>query len=445
MSNRGTAADNSFTPVELEQLFATACRISSEALQKRHKNIAIQLAFYVYLLGFLGVRLGALLHFNRRNVFRDDDGEIIAIKIFSHDPCDRGDEGGICKYCQELAKSMAENAEDDDVEPEDFYDQYWGPKSDAGERKIPVRHERGKEIIEKYLEVKGSVDVSAETVRRHLTVLAEISEEIDAERMMPQSLRASAANYWLALDGFDIEGLKILMGWKYLSTAQHYVTSSFHKLWHKMGLALDKESDTPYNIDLEPATYEEIRSDRDHIHVEGVTPEGEISRHIYEYEPDSLKKEVEEYQSNMSQFSSMKVALEPIIPTIRARLSYEYESLNASPSLRRLAAAGIGLLGVAVMMGTLFAFNGFLEELLAGETQAVASWMAAIVIALPWMVWNIHDTHHDDPQAVEPETFFDMVILWTHRRIDPIAKRYFAVEEKLLTPINSLSVRTRTH
>jgi hypothetical protein len=170
--SRGTAADNSLTPVELEEVFRTAARIKESALQSRHENVSVQMAFFVFFLGYLGFRLGTLLHFDEDNVMRDEDGTIVGIEVPNHDACDRGDDGGICAYCKKLAGAMARNAEDEDVTPEDFYDKYWSPKSEAGNREIPIRLERGRKIIERFLEIEGRVDVSEETVRRRLTRLA---------------------------------------------------------------------------------------------------------------------------------------------------------------------------------------------------------------------------------------------------------------------------------
>lgn len=141
----------------------------------------------------------------------------------------------------------------------------------------------------------------------------------------------------------------------------------------------------------------------------------------------------------MSSFTdSSPAVLEPITATLRDRLRYEYESLKSPPSPARVAVAGLSALGVATFLGTLFATNGFLEELLAGETQAVAAFATAVAIMVPWMIYDIHDTHYEQPQAVTPETNFDRVVLWIHARVDPIVARYYAVEKRVLSPFASI-------
>lgn len=201
--SRGTAADNAFTPVETECLFRTASRLDERALREDLQDASVTIAFLVYFLGYLGFRLGFALHFTEEDVVRDDAGEIIAVTVPYRKDCHRALDEPVCSHCRTLAEARARNAEDADAEPKDFYDDYWSPKSHAGGRQVPVLQQRGRDIIELFLEVQGQLDMTDESVRRRLTRLAELTEEIDPDRMMPQSLRASAANYWIMLDGFS--------------------------------------------------------------------------------------------------------------------------------------------------------------------------------------------------------------------------------------------------
>jgi len=167
----------------------------------------VTIAFLIYLLGYLGFRIGFALHFDEDKVKYDGEGKIIGVKVPYHKPCDRCGPGEeVCSHCRKLAKARARHA-DGAAEAEDFYSEYWSPKSEAGERVVPVLQERGRAIIERFLEVHGELNMVDETVRRRLTRVAELTEGIDPDRMMPQSLRASAANYWIMLDKFDIEVL----------------------------------------------------------------------------------------------------------------------------------------------------------------------------------------------------------------------------------------------
>jgi hypothetical protein len=203
----------------------------------------------MYFLGYLGFRLWFALHFTEEDVVRDAAGEIVAVAVPYYKDRHRTFDEPVCSHCRTLTKARARNAEDADAEPENFYDNYWSPKSHAGGRWVPVLQERGRDIIERSLEVQGQLDMTDETVRRRLTRLAEVTEGTDPDQMIPQSLHASAATYWIMLNGFDNHGLKVLMGWKYLSTAQYYVSSEFAQLWHKMSAALGKSTDGPYDVD----------------------------------------------------------------------------------------------------------------------------------------------------------------------------------------------------
>lgn len=428
--SRGTAADNSFTPAKLESLFETASRVSHRALQDRHEYISIQLAFLIYMMGYLGFRLGFVLHFDSSNVIRDGDGEIKMISVPTIDECTRGDNGGICKYCQKLAEAQARNADDDSVSAEDFFAQYWGPKSAAGNRELPVCRERGREIIELFLEHEGSISMSAENVRRRLTLIAEITEGIDPKQMTPQALRASAANYWINFRPIDPEALKTLMGWKYLSTAHYYVRSSSDRLRHKMYEALEIEADTQFDVEKFPPTYSELRSDTALVEINAVTPDSEITRHRYENAENPLEKEAQEnrdsdtHQSTVSAFTEQaKAAIDPITPAVRSRLHNELNDLRSQPSPPHVAAVALGSTLTAVFMGALFSHNGFLRDLLAGDQTAIATGVAAVAIVLPWMIWDIVDTHYDDPRAVDPPTTGERIFLWIHHAFTPVGER----------------------
>lgn len=370
--SRGTAADNSFTPVELERLFETAARIDGRDLREDLQNVSITMAFLVYFLGYLGFRLGFALHFSEEDVVRNSDGEIIGIAVPYHKDCTRDLEHDVCSHCRTLAKARARYAEDDDAVAEDFYDEYWSPKSDAGERIIPVLQQRGREIIELFLETEGELNMVDETVRRRLTRLAELTEGIDADRMMPQSLRASAANYWLILEGFDTHGLQMLMGWKYLSTAEYYVSSSFEKLWYIMSRGLGIETDGPFNVEGEPETYSEIRNSTDHlIHVRRITPRSNVARHKYDHLPNPLEAEAQSRQKQIGDYTDdpeeVGVATDPISAWTRARIRVEHAAAASSdkldaypPSPKRAVVIAGGLFCWAAFFGTIWGVKGAL-------------------------------------------------------------------------------------
>lgn len=391
--SRGTAADNSFTPVELERLFETASRLDERALRDDLQHASVTIAFLIYLLGYLGFRIGFALHFDEENVKRNEEGTIIGVKVPYHKPCNRGGpDQEVCSHCRKLARARASYADEDDVEAEDFYGEYWSPKSKAGERVVPVLQERGREIIERFLQVHGELDMVDETVRRRLTRVAELTEDIDPDRMMPQSLRASAANYWIMLDRFDTEALQMLMGWKYLSTAKYYVTSEFQKLWYKMSAGLGKSTSGPYDVDPEPETYSKIRKDADLIAVDKITPQGEVARHEYDHLPNPLEAEAQDRQETISDFGERHeapAASDPATAWTRARLALEHSAAKASekvdypPSPRTTATLAVGLGAWALFAGVVWGVTGgFHVNPVAGDVHATPGTVIGLFLGL---------------------------------------------------------------
>lgn len=397
--SRGTAADNSFTPVETERLFRTASRLDERALREDLQHASVTIAFLVYFFGCLGFRLGYALHFTEEDVVRDGDGTIVAVDVPYHKDCERDHEAEVCSHCQTLAKARARNADKADAEAEDFYDEYWSPKSHAGGRKIPVLQERGREIIERFLKVQGELDMSDETVRRRLTRLAEVTEGIDPDRMMPQSLRASAANYWIMRERFDTHGLKMLMGWKYLSTARYYVNSEFAQLWHKMSSALGISTDGPYDVDPQPETYATIRESTDLIALDEITPQGDVARHKYDHLPNPLELEARERQETFGAFSDeheAPAASDPATAWARARLFLEHSAAKASDkveyplSRQKAVTLGVGLGLWAVFAGVVWGLSGaFYIDPVRGEVHATPGTVLGLVIATGLIYRNL--------------------------------------------------------
>jgi hypothetical protein len=408
--SRGTAADNSFTPVELDRLFETAARLDEAALRDDLQEASVTIAFLIYFLGYLGFRLGFALHFDKRDVVRNSDGEIIAIEVPARKDCERAHDAPVCSHCRELAKARARNADDDDVTAEDFYSEYWSPKSAAGNRKIPVLQERGRDIIELFLQRQGTLDMTDETVRRRVTRLAELTEEIDSDEMMPQSLRASAANYWITLEGFGPEILKTLMGWKYLSTAQYYVSSGFKELWYKMSRALGKPTNGPFDTDPEPSTYSEIRGSSELISVRKITPQGGVARHKYEHLPNPLEEEAQEmldaYGDDVTHEAN--AASDPISAWTRARLRVEHAAAAASdklkhypPSAKRTVAFCAVLLGWATFTGILWGVKGVLVvDPISGQYIAPPGTIIGLVLGLLFILRNLPDLEDPDSPTV---------------------------------------------
>lgn len=121
--------------------------------------------------------------------------------------------------------------------------------------------------------------------------LEEICDEVDVH-VYPQSLRATAANYWVIM-GMIPSDLQILFGWKYPLTALFYVRKSDRRLRVQMQRLLGREVDQPYNINYEPKTFSEIRRSSDLEPVGKLTPQGD--RSIPGTNPDPETDPLEEF------------------------------------------------------------------------------------------------------------------------------------------------------
>jgi hypothetical protein len=221
------------------------------------------------------------------------------------------------------------------------------------------------------------------------------------EEVKPQSLRASAANYWIMLDKFDNHGLKMLMGWKYLSTAQYYVSSQFAQLWHKMSAALGKSTDGPFDVEAEPETYATIRENADLIALDRITPQGDVARHKYDHLPDPLEVEARERQQTFGAFAGeheAPAASYPASAWARARLLLEHGAAKASnqvdypPSRRTVATLAVGLNAWAVFAGVVWGTtDAFYIDPVAGDVHATPGAAIGLLLGLAFMMRGVPD------------------------------------------------------
>lgn len=159
-----------------------------------------------------------------------------------------------------------------------------------------------------------------------------MTEGIDPDRMMPQSLRASAANYCIMLDKFDNHGLKMLM----VEVSYHGAVVREFRVRAAVAqesAALGKSTDGPYDTDSEPETYATIREDTDLIALDRITPEGDVVWHKYDHLPNLLEAEARERQQTFGAFGDeheAPAASDPASAWARARLLLEHVAAKAS-------------------------------------------------------------------------------------------------------------------
>lgn len=114
-----------------------------------------------------------------------------------------------------------------------------------------------------------------------------------------------------------------------------------------------------------------------------------------------------------------------------SRLRREQTILESSTEMRsplesvQQLAATIAVIVIGATFTALYhTWNGMLESLLAGEPVTVSSAVIAGLIMLPWMVYDIHESCHANPAAIELETAFDHAIITTHAAVDALMRTY---------------------
>jgi len=171
--------------------------------------------------------------------------------------------------------------------------------------------------------------------------------------------------------------MKMLMGWKYLSTAQYYVSSEFAQLWHKMSAALDMSTKGPYDVEPQPVSYGEIRESNQRIALDRITPQGDVARHQYDHLPNPLEAEAQDRQQTFSAFGDdheAPTAFDPATAWTRARLLLEHAAAKASnqvdypPSRRTVVTLAVGLGAWAIFAGIVWGTTGaFYIDPVAGD------------------------------------------------------------------------------
>jgi integrase len=181
---------------------------------------ALETRLIVLALGRLGMRVGELIHMREEWV----DWRRRMIEIPRYEPCTKGQDGGVCGYCKQLAEQQANH--NDHLSYEEALGRRWRAKTDSAARSVPFDFDARAEIcIERYFDGRDEFGTSKSGVNRRLDKAISYSDELDPDSIYPHCLRATAASYH-ASRGLDAISLQSLMGWADLSTAHRYVRRS---------------------------------------------------------------------------------------------------------------------------------------------------------------------------------------------------------------------------
>lgn len=199
----------------------------------------------VFLAGRLGLRVGEIVHMRESWI----NWRRQMIQIPEHQHCEKGKDGGVCGYCRQGAKQMAEvrtdwrmdEAYSEDLEmhepghkvtpetvvnEEQMLDRMWSAKTPAAAREVPFdASPRAEIVLERYFDRFDRFQISKSGVNRRLNRAAERAHGLEPDGIRPHGLRSTAASYW-AGRGLSTIPLQSMFGWVKLTTAERYVASS---------------------------------------------------------------------------------------------------------------------------------------------------------------------------------------------------------------------------
>lgn len=211
MSKERHAHEDALNETEFEKLLDGARLLTPPA--------NLEATFIIHMSGKLGMRIGEIAHMKRTWV----DVEQGLIEVPSHEPCEKGQDGGLCGYCRRQAKRTYQN-DPENRDLDELLESYWEPKTAAAERAVPYEFDDSvADVLSSFFEYYYEVPLSVNTCRRRVNDATEMSEL--NRRVYPHALRATAASTH-AYEGLNIASMKAMMGWAKLSTAEKYIRIS---------------------------------------------------------------------------------------------------------------------------------------------------------------------------------------------------------------------------
>lgn len=192
---------------------------TAKALDEESDKYDLRHTFLVRTMGELGLRAGEVTHMRKTWVDLDRG----RIEIPSHDPCDKGRDGGPCGYC----KSQAHQAVDypsNDLTVEEELETRWKPKLESSARIVPYSFDDSLvELYDQFFQKYDQYPWCRSAMNRWVNNLAEESEEIEKkDDIYPHAFRGHAARRF-AREGMRAHPLRRLMGWGTVDSAMDYI------------------------------------------------------------------------------------------------------------------------------------------------------------------------------------------------------------------------------
>lgn len=379
---RRAAVDDVLSLEQFEALVETAANF-------RDVRKSIETTYFTVIEGRYGERAAETIHTTSNWL----DPERVAIVIPGHEGCN-------CGYCTTAARRRA-NRDDVEATEEEILEEYWSPKSEKGARTIPLRTERAVDITSRYFETFGNTGVSYSTLYRRVKVAAMYTEGIDADRLTPQVLRATAASYW-AWHGMTPSTLQALFGWKYIQTAAYYLNRTGAQISREMNRAMGSRFVLPVRFARQPPTWKQLRSDdpSDLIEPDSWTPKRVSNPPHPRYEDDEEElletRRLQDFVDDLDlpPLHDQKVpAVTPMaVPVLGAVWSgavakqralreysaFETDPRTSTPSASDAAATTCGVLLLATLAGTLLTVIG--ANPLVSSTLASPAFASSLLV-----------------------------------------------------------------
>lgn len=169
--------------------------------------------------GRLGLRRGEVAHLHESWIDHTEQ----TITIPRHDPCTKGDDGGICGYCANRIRGIIDYNDGVDHIPES---EFWQPKTENAAREVYYGWSPRTALhIDRFFGKYDEWPYSCQAINRRVTKAAEHTEGMNPDEVYPHALRATAASH-LAGRGLGTLPLLQIMGWEQLGTAERYISRS---------------------------------------------------------------------------------------------------------------------------------------------------------------------------------------------------------------------------
>lgn len=188
-------------------------------------RIGREATFALIAGGRLGMRAGEISHLREEWV----DWDKYQINIPPHDPCQKGESGGVCGYCRDRARSAVEHHDADEagyeLSMEEALAERWNPKTKHGVRAIPFdfSDEVRQEVEAFFFDYDDWPNSRTSINRRINRVLRE--SDYSERKTHPHGLRSTAATYH-AYNGVSVAALQGMFGWRKPETASKYLRIS---------------------------------------------------------------------------------------------------------------------------------------------------------------------------------------------------------------------------